>query len=328
MELLDRRRFPFPAAVPLLLTALLALPLAGCRRKETLVAVIPQTTAYTIWEAEHAGAQFAAAHQGFRVYWNAPTSEDDIQQQVAMIERVVEKKYPALILAPDQAVALMAPVEHALEKGVRTVVVVSPLALPPSANLAYIVNDDVASGRIAALRMGKILGGHGRIAILGVPPESLSALTMIHSFQTTLEEKFPAIVVAHRRFGSHNQNESRHIADQVLDSDPKLDGMFTVSSAASHGADAALRARGLIGKVKLIGFEQTVGLANLVRQGEIDSLVAVDTYQMGYKAMQYLARPPGSCPREIKLEPTLLTADNLDSPAAKALINIDWSHEP
>jgi ribose transport system substrate-binding protein len=328
MTLLDRRRTHSFGAISALLTALLAMPLAGCHRGAMRVAVIPQTTAYTTWEAEHAGAEFAAAREGFRVYWNAPTSEDDIQQQAALIERVVNEKYPAMILAPDQAVALMAPVQRALEKGVRTVIVVSPLTLPPGANLTYIVNDDAASGRIAAMRMGKILSGHGRIAILGVPPESLSALAIVHAFETTLEERFPGIVIADRRFGSHNETEAQQIADEVLATDPKLDGLFTVSSAASGGAFAALHSRGLARKVRLIGFEQSVELANLVRQGEIDSLVAINTYEMGYKAMQSLAEPPGSGPREVKLEPTLLTADNLDLPSAKALINVDWSHEP
>jgi ribose transport system substrate-binding protein len=310
------------------LLTLLALPLTGCHNRAMQVAVIPQTTAFTTWEAEHAGAEFAAAKQGFHVYWNAPTSEDDIQQQAALIERIVEEKYPAMILAPDQAVALMAPVQRALQRGVRTVVVVSPLTLPPSDNLNYIVNDDAASGRIAAMRMGKILAGRGRIAILGVPPESLSSLAMVHAFETTLEERFPGITIADRRFGSHNETEAQQIADEVLATVPNLDGIFTVTSAASGGTFAALRSRGLAGKVKLIGFEQSVELANLVRSGQIDSLIAIDTYQMGYKAMESLAAAPGAGPREIKLEPTLLTADNVDSPAVKSLINIDWSHEP
>jgi ribose transport system substrate-binding protein len=309
--------------------ALLALlAIGGCRSKTMQVAVIPQTTAFTTWEAEHAGAEFAAAKQGFHVYWNAPTSEDDIQQQAALIERIVEEKYPAMILAPDQAVALMAPVQHAIDKGVRTVIVVSPLTLPARDNLTYIVNDDDASGRIAAMRMGKILAGKGRIAILGIPPESLSSLAMVHAFETTLEERYPGIAIVERRFGSHNETEAQQIADEVLATVPNLDGIFTVTSAASGGAYAALRARGLDSKVKLIGFEQSVELANLVRSGQVDSLIAINTYQMGYKAMQSLAEPPGTGPREVKLEPTLLTAENVDSPAVKSLINIDWSREP
>ncbi|GGG93198.1 hypothetical protein GCM10011586_04910 [Silvibacterium dinghuense] len=303
-------------------------PLVSCHSSPMRVAVIPQTTALTIWEAEHAGTEFAARHHGFQVYWNAPTSEDDIQQQAALIDRVVEEKYPAMILAPDQAIALMAPVQRAIHKGVRTVIVASPLDLPPGPNLTYIVNDDLTSGRMAAMRMGQILGGHGRIAILGIPPESLSTLAMVHSFETTLEHDFPGVVIAERRFGTHNQTEAQQRADDVLHDDPHLDGIFAVSSAAAGGAYVALRAQGQVGKVKVIGYEQSVELANLVRQGAIDSLVAINTYEMGYRAMESLAAPRGSTPPYIYLEPTLLTAENLDSYESRALINVDWSREP
>ncbi|MFT4112162.1 substrate-binding domain-containing protein [Silvibacterium sp.] len=321
-----RQRWPGRASFLFLAGAL--TPLAGCRAHPMRVAVIPQTTAVTIWEAEHAGAEFAANHFGFKVYWNAPTSEDDTQQQAELIDRVVKQKYSAMILAPDQAVAMMAPVQRAIEKGVRTVIVAAPLNLPPGPNLTYIVNDDLASGRIAAMRMGQILNGHGRIAILGVPPQSLSTLAMVHSFETTLEKNFPGISVTERRFGTHNLTGAEQIAEDALDEDPQLDGLFTVSSAATGGAYEALRAHGLLGKVKVVGFEQSVELANLLRNGSIDSLVAINTYEMGYRAMESLAAPPGSQPSEILLQPTLLTSANLDSAEARPLMSVDWSREP
>jgi ribose transport system substrate-binding protein len=299
--------------------------LSACTRPSMKVAILPQTTAVTIWEAEHAGSQFAAEKWGIPIYWNAPTSEDDIQQQGALVERITDEGYPALILSPDQTLALMMPVQRALAHGVRIVVVASPLSLPPSKNLSYIVNDDVASGRIAAMRVGQILHGKGRVAVLGVTAESLSSLAILHSFETSLETSFPGVEIAERRFGTHNGTEAQRIADEVLSTDRKLDVIFTLSSASSDGAFAALQSRGLTARVKLVGFEQSAELANLVRLGVMDSLVAENTYEMGYRAMELLAHPPQEVPQEIKLEPTLLTIDNVDSIQARTLINMDWS---
>jgi ribose transport system substrate-binding protein len=290
------------------------------------VAILPQTTAVTIWEAEHAGSQFAADKLGIQIYWNAPTSEDDIQQQGALIERVIDEGYPALILSPDQTLALMMPVQRALAHGIRIVVVASALTLPASRNLSYIVNDDNASGRIAAMRIGQILHGKGRIGVLGVTAESLSSLAILHSFETTLEENFPHITIAERRFGTHNGTEAQRVADDVLATDHALDAIFTLSSASSDGAFAALQSRGLTSRIKIVGFEQSAELANLVRLGAIDSLIAENTYEMGYRAMQLLAHPAPQIPQEIRLEPTLLTVGNIDSPELKTLINVDWSH--
>jgi len=310
------------------LLAILPTAIIGCRQSVLRVAIIPRTTALTIWEAVHAGAEFAAGPAGIQIYWNAPTSEDDIQQQASLIDRVIDEHYQGLIVAPDQPLALMAPVQRAVSRGVHTVVIASPLPIPPRENLAYFVNDDEATGRMAALRVGSILKGKGRVAVLGINPESLSDLTILHAFETDLEKQFPQIVISDRRTGTHNDVEAQQIADEVLRAHPDLNAIFTLSAVASYGAIAALQSRDLTGKIKLIGFEQSVELGNQVRAQCMDSLIAEDTYQMGYRALTLLAEHRhGVLPaQEVKLTPTLLTRENIDSPQAKRLINQDWGH--
>lgn len=304
--------------------------LSGCRRGSFRVAVVPRTTALTIWEAVHAGAEFAARPAGIQVYWNAPTSEDDIQQQAALVDRVVDEHYQGLILAPDQPLALMAPVRRAIAEGVRTVVIASPLSIPAQDNLAYIVNDDEATGRMAAMRMGEILHSHGQVAVVGINPESLSDLTILHAFESGLKEHFPNIAIADRRTGTHNATEAQQIADEILATHSGLEAIFSLSAMASYGALGALQARGLTGKVKLIGFEQSVELGNEVRVGEMDSLIAEDTYEMGHRALNLIAaHRSGKLPAlEIKLQPALLTRENINSPLARRLMNRDWGQRP
>ena len=307
---------------------LLAAGITGCRR-QWAIAVIPRTTAFTIWEAAHAGAQFAAPSD-IQVYWNAPASEDDIQEQAALVDRIIDQHYQGLILAPDQPLALMAPVERALQNGVHTVVIASPLLVPPRQNLAYIVNDDEASGRIAAMRIGAILNGRGRVAVLGVNPQSLSELTILHAFESTLEENFPGIVIADRRTGTHNITEAQQIAEEVLSTHHDLNAIFTLSAIASYGAINALQSAGSTNAIKLVGFEQSVELANGIRNGIVDSLIAEDTYEMGYRAMKLLAANRGGTlpPEEIKLQPVILTRENINSPAVRHLVNMDWGRTP
>ena len=304
--------------------------ITGCGKSNREIAVIPRTTAFTIWEAEHAGAELAASRYGMHIYWNAPTNEDDFQQQAALIERIISAKYPSLILAPDQPLALMAPVQRALRHGIRTVVIGSPLPLAAGGDLFYIVNDDEASGRLAAMRIGKVLDGHGRVAVVGVNPESLSDLTILHAFETALEQNYPGIVIAKRRTGTHNATEAQRIVDEILSTDHDVHAIFCLSTSASDGAIAALSARNLTGKIKLVGFEQSAELANLIRLHQVDSIVAEDTYGMGYLAVQLLAHVQSqqSVPHERKIEPTLLTLDNINSPDIRNLVNTDWSNHP
>src|SRR5207248_1385861 len=82
-----------------------------------LIAVIPRTSGSPFWEPVHVGAEIAARSTNIKIYWNAPTREDDIQGQIALVDAVIDRKYQGLILAPDQALALITPVRRALSKG-------------------------------------------------------------------------------------------------------------------------------------------------------------------------------------------------------------------
>ena len=150
--------------------SLLAFFSACSRPHELSIAVIPQTTATPISEGEHLGAHAAALSAHVRLYWNAPTSEDDTQGQILLIGKQMQQGYNGLILTPDSATALMAPVQRLVEKQVPVVVVGSRLAEPPSSNLCYLLNDEEAGSRMAAERIVAALHGRGTVALLGVNP--------------------------------------------------------------------------------------------------------------------------------------------------------------
>src|SRR4051794_36321252 len=57
------------------------------------IAFIPQTAGAMLWDVEHVGAQASAERFKCRLYWNAPTSENDVAGQVSLIDRVARGKY-------------------------------------------------------------------------------------------------------------------------------------------------------------------------------------------------------------------------------------------
>jgi ribose transport system substrate-binding protein len=304
--------------------------ISSCKSAPRQVAIIPQTTATTLWEAEHAGAEAAAKKLGMQTYWNAPTRGDDVQQQIALVHNAINRHYRGLILAPDQPLALMVPVREAIRQGIPTVIVGTSLPMSLDRSLSYIVNDDIATGQVAAAHIGKILGGEGRVAVLGIDPDSPGALEILHSFETTLERNFPRIALVDRRTGSSNESEAQEVANESLAKDPHLNAIFALTAIATRGAYLALHSRSLSSQVKLVGFEQDLELMSLVRDGQINGLIAENTYQMGYQAMELIARSRGTqqVGEQIKLAPKLLTADNADSPEVQRLISMDWSSIP
>jgi ribose transport system substrate-binding protein len=301
--------------------------LQSCGASRGEIAVIPRTTSTTIWEAEHAGAEFAARRFGLRIRWNAPTREDDVQLQIGLVDRAIEQRYRGLIVTPDEPRALMVPIRRAIAAGVPTIVVGSALSLPPQRNLSYIVNDDEIIGRMGATRIGEVLHGKGEVAVLGIDPQSLSSLAVLGSFVSVLEELFPNISVVDRRAATNNDLDSEFVANQVLLSHPHVNVIFALDSTGTLGAYLALKSRDLTNRVKVVGVQQSVELANAIRLHQVDSIIAENTYEMGYRAVEALALGQAKTSGLVKLAPMLITAENVDSPAARPFITNDWMAE-
>jgi ribose transport system substrate-binding protein len=308
-----------------LATALSSLVAIGCRSSANpVIAVIPRTTALVLWEAEHAGAEAAAKQAGFTVYWNAPTSEDDVQRQIALVKRSVNDGAQGLVLAPDQALALMVPIRDIVARGIPTVVISSPLPIAPGGKLSYILNDEEETGRIAANRIGEILHGSGSVAVLGIDPDVTGILLRTRAFETNLEEHYPGIRIVDERTGRFNIAEAQEVTEQVLRRNPQLDAILALNSAATRGAFIALENKKLFGKVKLVACEQEL-IPPLVT-GEIDSIIVENTYEMGYRAIQWIGaeRRGEAVPSQIKLSPKLVTRENLNTPEVQRLLTMNW----
>ena len=302
--------------------SLLALCGAGCRTGSPTIAVVPRTTGMALWEPEHAGAQLTANRVGLKVYWNAPTREDDVQGQISLVERIIQRGYAGLILSPDQNLALMTVVRRALSHNIPTVIVASGLPLEPGGKLSYVLNDDREMGKMAAVRMGEILQGKGTVAVVGINPAVAGIPERVQAFDLTLASSFPEIRVIERRTGSFNVPYEQQITEEVLNTHPDLNAIFAVSADATRGAYSALVELRKTGTVKLIGCDQDL-LLPLVT-GEIDSVFAENTFEMGRKAVELVAetREGKPVPPVTRLKPLMVTKDNLQSPDIRKILGL------
>ena len=82
---------------------------------------------------------------------------------------------------------------------------------------------------------------------------------------------------------------------------------------------------GLLGKVKLVACEQE--LMQPLMTGEIDSILVENTYEMGYQAIEVIARERRGEPvtAQVRLKPKLVTRENLYEPDVQKMLSMDWS---
>lgn len=311
----------------LCLAASLCLIASGCSSENSgTIAVIPGTTATEFWEAAHGGAEAAGRDAGVRIYWNGPTREDDIERQIALVEKAIDSDYSGLVVAPTNYLALVGSVRQALSKHIPTVVIRSSLPIPPGQGLSYILNDDQETGRLAATRIGTLFAGKGQVAVLGLDPSGPRSVLRARAIEAELAKSFPEVTVIEKRSGSSNTAEVQQIAQEILIDNPALDAIVTLDVTATEGTWAALTALRKGKRVKLVGCEQEVDLMAGIRHGEIDSIIVENTYEMGFRAVQSIAaRLRGeTVPDQIELKPVLVTKANIDSDEVQKMLSVNW----
>ena len=327
----DRARIK-PGGAAAWLACLASLLVLGCGPKRPdRIAVIPQTEGNMIWEAAHVGAEEAAHRYGAFIYWNAPTREDDVEAQIALVDRVVAQGYQGLVLAPDQALALMTPVRRAVSRGIPTVVIGSALAMPPEGNLFYILNDDEAGGRVAAKRVGELLHGTGTVALLGIDPDLTGIMIRTRAFEQTLAQDYPGIRIVEKRMGSFNFPHEQQAAQDAINSHPDLDAIVALMATTVDGTLSALNSVSNGHRIVVIGFDvASPPLFN--RNPGLNCVIQEDTRSMGEKAVALILAKlrGGSVARETKIEPLVITSENLDSSAVRHMWSQDWTlgHSP
>lgn len=301
---------------------LLVLLCACSRERKQVVGVVPKGANHIFWQTVHAGAIKAGREFGFAIEWNAPTLEVDSHRQIEIVDSMINRRLQGIVLAPVDRRALAGPIERAARQGVPVSIFDS--AVDSDQIISYVATDNTEGGRMAARRMAEILGGKGKVAIIGFMPGSASTMEREHGFEDEMRSKFPGIQIVGLQFGMADRAKAMAVTENVLTAHPDLAGVFADNESSSAGALQALRGRKARG-VKLVAFDASDQLIEALREGTIDSLVVQNPFRMGYEATRAIGlKLRGEAPpRTVDSGATLVRREDLERPEVRALLYPD-----
>src|SRR5260221_10001852 len=251
----DCGKIEAPMSRSLLLPPLLAAMLvsAGCRRSDRrVIGVVPKGASHIFWQTVHAGAIKAAGEIGCKVDWNAPPLEIDASRQIEIVDSMINRRVAGIALAPVDKQGLVAVVERAAANGIPVAIFDS--AIDTENFISYVATDNTEAGRMAARRMGEILGGKGKVGIVGFMPGSASTMEREHGFQDEIGKRYPAIQIVGLQFGMADRAKAMAVTENMLAAHGDLAGVFADNESSSAGAVQALKSRGAK-HVKMVGFD-------------------------------------------------------------------------
>jgi ribose transport system substrate-binding protein len=306
-----------------LLIGFLLLAAAACRRNEArVVGVVPKGANHIFWQTVHAGAIKAARECHFEIEWNAPTLEVDSSRQIEIVESMINRRLAGIVLAPVDRHALVAVVERAAREGIPVSIFDS--AIDTTRIVSYVATNNTEGGRMAARRLGEILGGKGKVGIIGFMPGSASTMEREDGFQAEIHRGFPGIQIVGLQFGMADRARAMAETENLLTAHPDLAGLFADNESSSSGAVQALKPRGAK-NVKLVAFDASDQLIADLRDGAIDSLVVQNPFRMGYESTRAIGlKLAGQTPAAtIDSGATLVRREDLDRPDVRELLHPD-----
>jgi len=303
-----------------LLILLLLVPACN-RQTKKRIAVIPKGSAHLFWQSVHAGAVAAAREGGVDIVWNGPASETDYNGQLQIVENMIAQRVDAICLAPIDRTAMVGVVDRAARENIPVVIFDS--GVDTQNFVSQVATDNYRAGQMAAWRMGKILDGKGKVAIVAVQPGAASTMLREQGFEEAVKKDFPGIQIADKRYGMADFAKSLAVTENILTAHPDLDALFASNESSTVGAAQALKSRN--SKVKLVGFDWSPALLDELKSGLIDSLVAQDPFRMGYQSVTAaLDKLKGGTPRKIdNMPPRVVTRDNLNNPDVQKQLHPD-----
>jgi len=190
---------------------------------------------------------------------------------------------------PNDAKSIEPAFARAQKKKIVTITHESPNQVNADFDIEMI--DNKAFGEKAMEAMVKAMGAESGEYVVFVGSLTVPAHNIWADAAIALgKQKYPGLSqVADRYPVSEDQNAARQAALDIITAHPKIKGFLCFGSQGAPGAAQAVREKGLIGKIAVIGTTSPSQASQYLKDGSFSVSVLWDPAEAGY-AMVYLAK--------------------------------------
>lgn len=230
------------------------------------------------------GAQAEAKTLGnVKVVFTGSPAQFSPPTQIPYLNGAIARHPDAILIAPTDKTALIAPIQRAISAGIPVATVDTFITKPIA--FTNVSTDNPAGGKAAADALVKAIGGSGEVAAISVNPGISTTDQRRDGFAAELK-KYPKVKYLGVQYCNDDQTKASNETTALLSGHPNLKGIFAMNVVSGNGVTAAVKAAGKAGQVKLVEFDAGPPQVQALKAGTIDALVAQYPYGIGQKAVQ------------------------------------------
>ena len=260
------------------------------KRTTMRLALVPKSIGHPYWEGVREGMEAAARRLGVEATFQGP-SEASVDKQITFIENLIAQGYDGIAISPNDPESVKEIIKKAMARGIAVVTFDSDS--PNSQRLVYIGTDNRQAGRVGGQEMvallGAVLGDDSAaklsVQIVGGKPGAWNLNERMDGFREGVQGT--NVQLLNVQYNMENSETARQVAEAVLTSQPGLKGFFGSNAFAGPGAGLAIKGAGKRpGEIRVVAFDTTEDILDLLGEGYIDCTLAQNTREMGRLAIE------------------------------------------
>ena len=257
---------------------------------------------YTFWTYAHAGCLRAEQEfEGLKVNFYKPP-QAMVEEQKRFIETQMAKKVDGLaisVIDPDNMTPFLS------EIGGQIPVVMFDSDAPKSNRKAYIGMSNYAAGRLAGEKIKEQLPAGGELVIFVGRLDAQNAVERRQGIIDELQGKpyaaqYPGQMtpqgkveagkwtILDTRTDGGDESRAKGNAEDMLVKYPELDLMIGLWSYNTPAIISACGDAGVLGKMKIIGFDEEVVVLQAIKDGYVAGTIVQNPYEYGRKSCEVL----------------------------------------
>jgi ribose transport system substrate-binding protein len=272
------------------------------------------------YETMACGARAKATELGVALTVQGPQKFDPTLQ-TPIVNAVTAAKPSALLIAPTDSKALIAPLQQAKSRGIK-IILVDTTVEDQSIGLSRISTDNTQGGVEAAKALAQLTGEKGKVLAISTDPGVSTVDQRIAGFEKEIKDNHPEMDYVGVQYSHNDVGEASKIVNAALAKDADLAGVFAANLNSATGAGSALQASGKQGKVKMIGFDAGPAQVKQLQDGVVQALIAQDPATIGADGVEQAVAAVKGQPVQsaIGTGSKIVTKDNLNDPDVQKVL--------
>ncbi len=264
--------------------AALSATSAGASGTNKSLALIQGTKADDFYVTMGCGAKAEAKKLGYSINVQGPAMFS-APLQIPIVDSVAASHPAAVLIAPTDVQALIAPMKAMKASGIHVVQVDTAVNGGTSIAVSSVTSNNTLGGQKAADALAALIHDKGTVVVMNEQAGVSTTDARVAGFISEMK-KYKNVKVLKTQYVGDSPTTAASTIDSLLVANPSLNGIFATNVLVAEGADTGINNAGKKGKVKIVGYDADPQQIHDLKTNVVQALIAQEPYLEGVDGVQ------------------------------------------